>query len=290
MGTSKAAGEDRRKFEAGEPNELWQSDVMHGPMIMEGEKKRKSYLIAFMDDHSRLVVEGGFYRTEGLASFMEAFEKALLRRGIPRKLYVDNGPAFRSRHLEYVTASLGIALKHSRPYKPQGRGKIERFFRTVRTEFLPGLVTKTREELNEAFEEWLKGYHRRKHSMTGQSPFERFTARMECIRTAPKDLRDHFRKTARRRVGKDRTIALNGKLYEAPVGLIGKRVEVLYHESDPGEMEIRWKGESWGKAIPVDMHLNCRVKRDYRDVAIESSGFHYEGGRLWQKSTEEEEK
>lgn len=288
MGSEEIRAEDRRKFEARESNELWQSDVMHGPMVGGGEKKRKSYLIVLIDDHSRLVVHGEFYLTERLVSFMDAFEKALLRRGVPRKLYVDNGAAFRSRHLEYVTASLGIGLTHSRPYKPQGRGKIERFFRTVRSDFLMGRAIGTLEEINEGFGEWLKVYHGRKHGVTGQRPFERFTGEMECIRPAPKDLKDHFRKTVRRRVGKDRTIALNGKLYEAPVGLIGKRVEVLYHEQEPQRMEIRWKGKSWGRAHPVDVHLNCRVGRRKMEVKMEQKGYQYQSGRLWERKEEEE--
>jgi transposase InsO family protein len=113
---------DRRKFEAELPNDLWQSDVMHGPMVDVDGRMRKSYLIAFIDDHSRLVPYGGFYLSEGLPSYLDALKWALLKRGLCRKLYVDNGPAFRSKHLEYICACLGIALIHSKPYTPQGRG------------------------------------------------------------------------------------------------------------------------------------------------------------------------
>jgi transposase InsO family protein len=223
---------DRRKFEAELPNDLWQSDVMHGPMVEVGDRRRKSYLISFIDDHSRLVPHGEFYLSEALGFYLDAFEKALLKRGLPRKLYVDNGPAFRSNHLEHITATIGIALIHSRPYKPQGKGKVERFYRTVRGEFLNYFQGKTLRELNEAFDLWLQDvYHQRKHSSTGQSPFDRFTSHMECIRPAPANLKDYFRKAALRRVGKDRTITLNGRLYEAPVPLIGKRVTLLFHEN-----------------------------------------------------------
>ena len=111
---------DRRKFEAELPNDLWQSDVMHGPHLQHEQKQRKSYLIAFIDDHSRLITHAQFYLSEGVTSFMAALTTALARRGLPRKLYVDNGSAFRSRHLEHTAASLGIALIHARPYQPQG--------------------------------------------------------------------------------------------------------------------------------------------------------------------------
>ncbi|MBV5329678.1 MAG: transposase, partial [Chlorobium sp.] len=111
---------DRRKFEAELPNDLWQSDVMHGPHLLQGGKLRKSYLIAFIDDHSRIIPHGQFYHSEALMPFLDAFATALKKRGLPVKLYVDNGSAFRSRHLEYTCASLGISLIHARPYTPQG--------------------------------------------------------------------------------------------------------------------------------------------------------------------------
>jgi len=98
-----AKPEDRRKFEAELPNDLWQSDVMHGPQVDENGRMRKTYLIAIIDDHSRLIVYAKFYLSESLASYLDALENALARRGLPRKLYVDNGAAFRSRHLEYYS-------------------------------------------------------------------------------------------------------------------------------------------------------------------------------------------
>ena len=114
---------DRRKFEAELPNDLWQSDVMHGPKLdCGGQRLRKTYLIAFIDDHSRLITHGRFYLAESLIYFNLAFEQALLVRGLPRKLYVDNGAAYRSKQLEFTCASLGIALIHAKPYMPQGKG------------------------------------------------------------------------------------------------------------------------------------------------------------------------
>ncbi len=275
--------EDRRKFEAQYPNDLWQSDVMHGPRVDFEGKRKKTYLIAIIDDHSRLIPYARFYFSERLEFYIDAFEKALLKRGLPRKLYVDNGAAFRSHHLSHIAASLGIALIHARPYKPQGKGKIERWFKTVRTRFLPTFTGRTIEEINGGLSAWLENYHSRKHGSTGQTPFERFTSNMECLRAAPRNLKDHFRKTARRKVAKDRTITLNGRLFEGPVSLIGKRVELLYHESRPTEVEIVFHKKTYGPARPVDVHVNCRIKRDKNsntDMTSEK-GPKYRGGRLW---------
>lgn len=273
---------DRRKFEAELPNDLWQSDVMHGPKVAVDQKQRKSYLIALIDDHSRLVPHAEFYLSEKLDNYLDALHKALLKRGLPRKLYVDNGPAFRSRHLEHVCASLAIAVVHSKPYKPQGRGKIERFFRTVRSDFLTGFKGQSLAELNEALELWLTDiYHQRKHGGTAQSPFARFTAQLHCLREAPAELSDHFRQTVKRRVGKDRSVVLNGKLYEAPVALIGQKVQLLFHLSEPRRVEVRYQQKSYGMLTPIDVHLNCRIRRDKNcNPLLELEPAPYQGGKL----------
>lgn len=275
--------QDRRKFEAEGPNDLWQSDVMHGPRVEVEGKQRKTYLIAMLDDHSRLITHGEFFLSERLGSYLDALQQAFSKRGLPRKLYVDNGAAFRSRHLEHITASLGIALIHSRPYTPQGRGKIERFFRGVRGDFLFGFTGKTLKDLNEAFDLWLNEiYHQRIHSATGQSPFKRFTSDLQCLRAAPSDLSDHFRQSARRRVARDRTVVLNGRLYEAPVALIGRQVELLYHAGDPDHVEIRFAQKSYGMVTPVNLYVNARVKRDRNsNIDLSADPDRYLGGSLF---------
>ncbi len=284
---------DRRKFEAELPNDLWQSDVMHGPRINVAGRMQKSYLIAVIDDHSRLITHGQFYLSEALASYLDAFEEALAQRGLPRKLYVDNGAAFRSRHLEYICASLAIALIHSKPYKPQGRGKIERFFKTVRGQFLPGFKGQSLNELNEAFDGWLTHvYHQRKHSATKQNPFERFTANLHCLRQAPDNLHDYFRKLALRKVNKDRTITLNGHLYEGPVPLIGKRVELLYHPSQPDQVQVKYQNKSFGMLAPVNLNVNCRIKRDKNNnpqIHSNTDAGQYGGGKLWSSKRRDDE-
>lgn len=280
-----ATQQDRRKFEAELPNDLWQSDVMHGPKVDVDGKQRKTFLTAIIDDHSRLIPHAEFYLSEKLTCYLDVLEQAFLKRGLPRKLYVDNGPAFRSHHLEYITASLNISLIHARPYMPQGKGKIERWFKTVRTSFLPGFKGHTLDHLNETFDLWVNDvYHQKKHRSIGETPFKRFTSRMECIRPAPDNLKDHFRNVARRKVAKDRTITFKGCLYEAPVCLIGKQVEVLYHANEPDNIEIRWENRSYGIIRHVDLHINCRVKRDENnmsDVIITGNNENYEGGELF---------
>lgn len=262
-GKERAVKIDRRRYEAQYPNDIWQSDVMHGPRVEVENGHRKAYLIGFLDDHSRLLPHAEFYLSEQLDSWLDAFRKALLTRGVPRKLYVDNGAAFRSRHLERICATLGIALVHTPPYTPQGRGKIERFFRTVRAQFLPHFLGGTLAELNIALDLWVReDYHQRRHSSTGQTPFNRFAEHVELIRAAPADLEDYFRKEVRRRVTKDRTVSIDGRLFEAPTRFIGEQLSLLYHEHKPDRVEIMHKGRSHGLLVPLDLTVNAAVQRD----------------------------
>jgi transposase InsO family protein len=285
MHLTRSAPVDRRKFEAELPNDLWQSDVMHGPKVDVDGRQKKTYLIAILDDHSRLIVHARFYLSETIASYLDALENALATRGLPRKLYVDNGPAFRSKQLQYVTASLSISLIHARPYLPQGKGKIERWFKTVRSRFLPHVTATTLLQLNGALDRYLtEDYHQRKHSATGQSPLDRFTSQIHCLRRGPENLKDYFRTVALRKVAKDRTVTLDGHIYEGPVALIGKRVELLYHQTDLKAIEVRFRGKSYGSLRPLDLAVNYRVKRDKNNnpqiQGTDKTGS-YQGGELW---------
>ena len=266
------AVEDRRRFEAELANEIWQSDCLHGPKVEIEGKMRKSYLFAFIDDCSRLIPHGEFYLSEKVDTYCDALRKALRKRGLPRKLYLDNSPGFRSHHLAHITASLGIALVHSRPYKPEGRGKIERLFKTIRSQLLSvvdqGVSLK---ELNQALWDWVENdYHQRVHSSTKEAPLARYLKHIHLIREAPKDMEDYFRKRITRRVYKDRSVSLNCRLFEAPVGLIGKIVTLLYHDHDPTRVEVFCNDTSHGYLVPLDLHINARIRRDHQITEIVS--------------------
>jgi transposase InsO family protein len=283
---------DRRRFEAQSPNDLWQSDVMHGPMVLVDGKSRKTYLTAFIDDHSRLIPQAEFFLSERLDSFLAALRKALLMRGLPRKLYVDNGPAFRSTHLEHICASLGIVLIHAKPYQPEGKGKIERLFRTVRMQLLSDTKATDLAGLNQALSEWLTRYHATPHGSTGEPPLARWSSGLSCVRPAPADLNDHFRKEVKRTVARDRTFTVAGRMYEAPVDLAGKQVRLLYHEHDPARVEVLWEGKTYGFAGLLDVNVNCRVKRENGVTGIEPGGppERYKGGNLFGNGKREDER
>lgn len=238
---SSSTSPDAQAFTHSHVNDLWMSDVMHGPRLLcpgASREGAKTYLIAFIDDASRLIPYAAFYPSEKAACFQDALRQALLRRGLPRRLYCDNGSSFRTHHLHLVCATLNIALIHSRPYQPRGRGKIERFFRHVRSAFLPHLDPKMLSDLaslNRVLWAWVEGhYHLQPHrGLDDQSPLERFLEDEARLRPAPVDLERLLRMKLVRRVGKDRTVQLKGRLYEAPDGYAGEKVEVFFDPYDP---------------------------------------------------------
>lgn len=258
-----AAAPDRRRFEAELPNDLWQSDSLHGPKVLEDGRLRQAFIFAIIDDHSRLVAFSRGYLSEGLESFQDCLIEALTRRGLPRKLYVDNGACFRNHTLRYACARLGIALLHATPYTPEGKGKIERIFNTMRMQLFPLLPhTLSLAQLNGRLSQWIEeDYHQRVHSSTGQRPLERYLAHVSLLRKAPENLREYFRFPLERKVDKDRTVSVFGKLYEAPTGLIGNTVTLLYHPGDLSRIEVIFQQRSWGFLVPLSPTVNSRVRR-----------------------------
>jgi hypothetical protein len=251
------------------------SDVMHGPRLLEPGRRRgtKTYLHAFLDDASRLVPFAAFYPAESSACFQDAFKQALLRRGIPRRLYCDNGSIYRHHHLQIVCATLGISLIHSRPHQPRGRGKIERFFRHVRSAFLPHVDEHHLRDLgalNRVFWAWLEAeYHQTAHrGIGGRSPIDRFLDDAEKLRPAPEDLELLMRMKLTRRVARDRTVRLDGRLYEAPDGFSGEKVEVLYDPYEPTRpVHMRRLDEDEEHRLRLlDPEANARLVRAPRDA------------------------
>lgn len=278
---------DRRAFEATAPNELWQSDVLHGPYVTHNGRKKKTYLIAILDDHSRIIPHARFYFSETLDSFKNCFKEAIERRGLPQKLYIDNGSCYRAINLEQVTASLGIGLVHTPPYTPQGRGKIERWFRYVRENFISvNQNISSLEKLNEVFDDWLTAYHNKKHSVTGETPLERYKKNMKCVRPAPKDLLNYFRLVQFRTVKKDRTIQLSGTIFEVPVELIDLKIEARYHQESPRDVELYFDGRSYGNAVLLDKSINFKIGRNNMLSTTEKET-KIESGKLFKPEVEE---
>ncbi len=233
----------RKHYEKPFANDLWIMDFMHGPRLKTSKKRvQKTYLAAAIDDHSRFLTLGCFYRRENAQVVVTALKQAFGRHHLPHILYCDNGSAFSSQLLTLGCARLGVALVHSKPYDPSSRGKIERFFRTVRRSFLAELNDEalTVDILNDRFHAWVdQRYHRRCHSSTGEPPIERFLRSLGSIRAriaTQLELDRVFFRTLFRTVRNDATVAIKRCLWEVPPRYIGCRIEIRHPEGQHLEL------------------------------------------------------
>jgi hypothetical protein len=177
-------GPERKRFAHERVNVLWQGDLSHGPYVPTDGKMKKTFLIAYIDDCSRLIPFAQFFSSEKFDGLRLVTKEALIRRGKPTTIYADNGKIYRSETLQFACAQLGITVTHTAPYDPKSKGEIERFFKTVQTRFYPLLGTnpvQSLDELNERFWQWLEEeYHRRKHaSLDGKTPHEVFHSQLK---------------------------------------------------------------------------------------------------------------
>lgn len=272
---------DRRRFAFAQAGELWMSDVMHGPSVaVEGRTRRKTYLLAFLDDATRLVPQAAFALSENTATFLAVLRQAIERRGLPQRLYVDNGANYRSQHLALVCAKLSIALIHARPYHPQGKGKIERFFKTLRAQLLTRLSgedTASLTALNRRLAAWIEGeYHHSPHrGLGGLTPLEQWAQTAAGVRFPEPtlDLGELFLFEAKRKVQKDRTVSLNGVVYEVDAALVGETVTLRFDPAAPPRrpLQVCHLGQVTGLARVVETYANCFVKRERpsRTLAVE---------------------
>jgi putative transposase len=248
-----------RRFEREHSNSLWQGDAMVGPWLPDPEvagKKRRAHLFCFLDDHSRLVPHAEFFWDEALPRLERVLKVAILRRGVPQAIYVDNGQVYSANQFAAACATLGIQRIQTAPYSPESKGKQERFFETVRLQFMPEVEVSqiaTLAELNESFWAWLDCiYHRREHRETDQTPLARFQAGLDQVRTVDaRALQTAFLWRETRKVRKDATIALQGNTYRVDAHLAGRTLELRFDPFDLSALDLYLDGRHLGRAVVV---------------------------------------
>jgi hypothetical protein len=247
-------------------NDLWVCDFMHGPKVTTANRSSKAILCAVLDDHSRMVVGHGFNASETISALTLVLKEAFLGYGIPKRLYVDNGPSFSSDLLARSCAMAGISLIHSKPYDSPSRGKVERLFRTIRDRFLSGVQEGiTLQELNEAFWLWLQqDYHHKLHTGIGERPIDRYNASVDRVpirRLSKADLDEIFLIRHERVVNNDATISFKGSIYEVPSAYIRHRIEIRHPVDDPHDLYLYDNDVRVGRIKRVDKKENARTFR-----------------------------
>ena len=262
--------QDQRRFAFEGPLECVQADAMHGFPIPNGKgRKQKAILLAFIDVATRRILYARFGFSEKSILFEEGINHILKAHGKIGRLYVDNGSTFVSGQTKRILETLGIYLIHSKPYRPQGRGKIERFFRTVRQSFLRLLdeeEIKSLEHLNMLFSTWIvTEYHREIHSSLGVTPLDAWLSKCNMIKRIDPtlDFDFVFLHMKSRKVYKDSIVSVEATAFEVPPVLIGKMVSVFYNPNPPvTRILVKCDGKNYGEAKPVDLYANTKVKRN----------------------------
>jgi len=251
-----------RPFQAEHPNQIWQSDIMYGPYLPDPERpeaKKRTYLVATLDDFSRLIPHAEFYWHEKLPHLENTLHKAILKRGIPDVLYVDNGQVFSAHQINLICAELGIRKITCQPYAPEGKGKIERFFRTTRDLFLTELSHDKVEhlhQLNNKFWAWLEQeYHQKVHSTTNETPLNRWCHNVTGFlkKIDEKQLQNIFLWREKRKVNKLGQVSMQGLKFEVASYLQGKTVELRYNHFDLSYVLVHLDGRFMQKATQAGL-------------------------------------
>jgi len=262
------------RFEADQASARWTGDCLHGPIVTGS----KAILFAWIDDHSRLLTGWRWVRHEDAIRAQQVLRTAIQTYGIPDSCYLDNGAPYVDGQFARSLACLGVKLVHSRPGQPEGRGKIERVFRTVRdgflVEFAGGRQPASIDELNDKFTAWVtQVYHTRTHSETGQSPQQRWDQSWQQRKdqgkpgprfASPAELHEAFLWSTRRQVTKTATVSFQANTYHVDPALVGCQIELVFDPFDLEHIQVRYRGKPMGQAtaFQVCCHVHPKARLD----------------------------
>lgn len=261
---------ERKAFEAPFAGYMYQTDIMYGPHVMVRQPngryhKKQTYLIAVIDDHSRLICHAEFFVAQGLNEYLKVLEQSVLKRGIPERIYCDNGKVFLSDQVKRIGAEIGTRIIHTKVRDAAAKGKIERWFRTVRNQFLENHVGVDKlKELNAAFFKWVEGYNQRRHSGIGCTPMEKWlrSPRSPRILSDSFSTDDVFWLETTRMVKKDGTFSLNTVRYETNYTLAGQKVTIRYDSQSTSGVRVYHDGSFIGLSHPLDAGENNNLPRN----------------------------
>jgi len=257
------ANKIRLAFAKAHANEMWQADTLVGPYLQHEGSPVQTRLIAFLDDASRVCCHGQFFLAENVDTLIESLRAAFYKRGVPQSLYVDNGSIYTSKEIVQICARVGCLLHHAPVRDGAAKGKIERFFRTVREQFLcRALDLSSLEALNRQFIQWVEEhYNAQKHSILGMAPLDRFALDRSRVRYLPPNQAndEFFFVEEERLVRADNTFAFKSLRFEAPRHLPDRTIQVRFQRSQPtGRVVVYYKGERMGEARLLDAVANDR--------------------------------
>lgn len=260
------ANKDMRRYERSHINEVWYGDTMYGPWLTDPEGKKRVYFIALIDDASRFIVAADLFFHDSFENLMTVIRSAVSRFGRPGLFTFDNGSSYRNKQMELLAARIGSSVHYCEPFTPTGKSKIERWFLTVRLQYLASLDMRTfhtLEELRRDFAGYVLRYNQTVHSsLNGQTPQERYFSEPERFRRLPAEqIEKDFLLETERRVSADNVIVINKMEYEVHYRYARQRIRLRYSP----DLEKVFVVEPSGKLTPLRLlnkQDNAVVKRE----------------------------
>jgi len=261
---------DRRAFEMEFANDMWDADTSHGPYLTINGKKVKTYLIAIIDDASRLITNAKFYFEDNAINFQLTFKEALKKYGVPKRIFLDNGKTYKNEQIGIICANVGMALIYTKPYSPESKAKIERWFHTMKDTWMRGInwsEIESIDELNNMLNEFVNNYNNKVHSSlkvdgVNVSPKQRWFKDQDRIKKIDSNLVDeYFLHTAYPRIRGDAIAYVQKTEYEVPAKYIGQKIVIKYDYSDKSRAWIYEDNQKKESIKIVNKVENSKIKR-----------------------------
>lgn len=259
---------EMRRYERPHINEVWYGDTCYGPYLSTPDGRKRVFFIALIDDASRFIVAADIFFNDNFENLMSVIRSAVSRYGRPKLFSFDNGASYRNRQMELLAARIGSAVHYCEPFTPTSKSKIERWFLTLRMQYLSALDMRdfrSIEELRRDFSAYVLRYNQTVHSsLNGSSPQERFFSEPEQIRRLSQDDIDHcFLFETERRVSPDCVVVVDNRSYEIHYRYAKQRIRLRYSHDMAKSFVVEPSGELTPVSLrPLNKQDNSHIKRE----------------------------
>jgi transposase InsO family protein len=258
---------DMKRYEREHINEVWCGDSSVGPYLTVCNKKKRTFIIALIDDASRMITGIDIFFNDNFINLMSVMKTAVTRFGRPKLFNFDNGASYRNKQMELLAARIGTVIHYNQPYTPTGKAKIERWFRTLKDHWMSQLSMKDYSSLDElrcSLLKYVNSYNKCIHSsLNGMSPQNRFFSESVLInRLSDEEIDKSFLLEYERRVSSDNVIVIDETEYEVPYRYARQRIKLRYS----ADFETVYVVDSFsGELEPIKLlnkHDNAHIKRE----------------------------
>jgi hypothetical protein len=257
-----------RRYEREHINEVWCGDsTVLGPRLVLNGKKYKTYIIALLDDASRYIVGIDVFLNDNFVNLMSVMKTAVIRYGKPKKFNFDNGKPYKNKQMELLSARIGSTIYYNPPYTPTGKAKLERWFRTMKDQWMSQIVVKDFQSLHDirtSLLYFVDAYNKNIHSsLDGLSPEERFFKESHMIKRLSGEQIDHiFLLEQERRVSADSVIVLDGVQYEVDYRYAKQRIVLRYSPDLEDVFVVDPTTETLEPIKLLNKNANAHIKRE----------------------------